>query len=155
MFQLSRFSTAARLSALALTAALASGASIAGPNDPSGRVAEDAAVGSLAFNGGAILCTAAINSDASVAGGTPYVDHANLLSTGSYEVIFKSNACKNITAKLGYARIVQVDTLTTGSISGVSCTTADRSGNPDGVWVNCTDGTGMQVNTSFFLFVLR
>jgi hypothetical protein len=147
-------SAALRLSALAVVTALAGGAAIAGPNDPDGRVPADAPAGSLANNQGALLCTAAINSDASIAGGTQYVASATSLGTGYYEVIFKG-ACKNITAARGWARMVQVDTLTTGSISGVSCTSADRAGNVDGVWVSCTDGAGAQVNTSFFLFVLR
>jgi hypothetical protein len=145
---------ALRLSALALVTALAGGAAVAGPNDPGGRIPADAPAGSLSNNQGALLCTAAINSDASLAGGTQYVASASLVATGSYEVIFKG-ACKNITAARGYARIVQVDTLTTGSISGITCSSADRAGNRDGVWVNCTDGAGVQTNTSFFLFVLR
>jgi hypothetical protein len=102
------------------------------------------------------MCTAAINSDGTVAGGfgvnqTP--TGTIKLGTGIYQVVF-TVPCTNITAARGWARIVQVDTLTAGSIGNVQCTTADRAGNANGVFVNCTNSTG-PVDTSFFLFVLR
>lgn len=108
----------------------------------------------LAFNSGQVLCTAAVNSDGSKASGL-HVSATSQLGTSQYEVIFSSSACSKITAANGYARWVQVDTLTAGSITGVSCTTADRSGQPNGVFVNCTNNAGTTVNTSFFLFVAR
>ena len=107
-----------------------------------GPVTQDAAPGSLQQNLSASLCTAAINSDGTIAGGVNTLISATFLGGGSYEVIFKGACSKNITAAAGWARFVQVDTLTTGSIGDIKCTTADRAGNPAGVWVNCTNGAG-------------
>jgi hypothetical protein len=133
--------------------ALASAALAAPPNG--GMTTMDAAPGSLATNQGAILCVAAVNSDATIAGGTGFVASSASLGVGNYEVIFKGACQNNVTAARGWARFVQVDTLTSGSISGITCSTADRAGNPAGVFVRCTDGAGTPLNTSFFLFVLR
>ncbi|HSV71326.1 MAG TPA: hypothetical protein VLI72_14560 [Methylibium sp.] len=115
----------------------------------------DAAPGSLAPNQGALMCVAAVNSDATLAGGAPYVATVTTLGTGNYEVVFKGACGGNISAARGWARWVQVDTLTAGSITNVACTTADRAGNPAGVFVRCFDGSGTAANTSFFLFVAR
>lgn len=46
-------------------------------------------------------------------------------------------------------------TLTPGSISSITCTTADRFGRPNGIWVNCADAAGASARTSSFLFVAR
>lgn len=146
-----RFTLAVAAAGVALfTSAAAIGQGLNGPDVN----ASDAPVGSLATNQGALLCVAAVNSTGTIAGGGSFVASSALLGTGNYEVIFKG-ACRNITAARGWARWVQVDTLTDGSIDNVTCTTANRAGNQDGVWVRCTDGAGTGVNTSFFLFVAR
>lgn len=143
-------------SALAGALLLAAGSAALADGNGGDRTAMDVPVGSLPNNQGALMCVAAINSTGTVAGGSgPYVASAANLGTGSYEVLFKGPCGSNITASKGWARWVQVDTLTTGSISGVSCTTADRAGSANGVWVYCTDGAGAPVNTSFFMFVAR
>lgn len=139
--------------AMLLSMGLAAGAASAQGLNGAAVAPADAAA-PLSFNSGQVLCTAAVNSDGSKASGL-HVTSTTLLGTGQYEVIFGSSACSKITALNGYARWVQVDTLTTGSITGVSCTTADRSGQPNGVFVNCTNNAGTTVNTSFFLFVAR
>lgn len=103
---------------------------------------------------GVVFGTAAINSDATVAScffcSKPNTMH---LATGVYQVGFTVNG--NITANNGFSRWVQVDTLSTGSISGVSCTTADRAGLTSAVFVLCENGAGAPTDTSFFLFVAR
>jgi hypothetical protein len=53
--------------ALSLAAGLVPGLALAQQNGPSGPVPANAVVGSLAVNGGRILCTAAINSDGTIA----------------------------------------------------------------------------------------
>ncbi|MGR8933684.1 MAG: hypothetical protein ACU837_04750 [Gammaproteobacteria bacterium] len=117
------------------------------------------APGSLRANHGQVLCTAAINDDATVAGGLHVIiDPAQTKQAegvGTYQVAFSGPCRGAITAKNGWARWVQVDTLQTGSIHGVFCTTADRSGVKNAVWVECVNNAGDRVNTSFFLFVAR
>jgi hypothetical protein len=101
---------------------------------------------------GVVFQTAAINSDGSIASCFGCVgSHTMHLSTGDYQVGFSQG---NITATHGWSRMVQVDTLTTGAISGVSCTTADRAGDVTAIFVQCTSG-GSNVDTSFFLFLAR
>ena len=85
---------------------------------------------------GVVFATAAINSNGTVAncftcnrGNTVH------LGTGLYQVGFN----QTVTANGGWSRWLQVDTLTTGSISNVSCTTADRAVLPSGVFVECSD----------------
>lgn len=135
---------------LAVSAALFSAITMAG----SSNGVRPAAVTGLLANHGQVLCTAAINSDASIAGGLD-VASAAAEGTGSYQVLFGGACAGTITAANGFARFVQVDTLTTGSITDVSCTTADRSGAVNGVFVECVNSAGTPVNTSFFLFVTR
>jgi hypothetical protein len=101
---------------------------------------------------GVVFDTAAINPDGTVAacfgcnkGNTVH------LGTGVYQVGFNTN----VQANNGWSRWVQVDTLSTGSIAGVSCTTADRAGLPSGVFVLCLNTAGVDTDTSFFLFVAR
>jgi len=85
---------------------------------------------------------AAINSNGVIASCFRCVS-ATHLALGEYQVIFDEN-------------VQAIDTLGTGSISNVSCTTADRAGNVDGVFVLCTLGSsGALTDTSFFLFVAR
>jgi hypothetical protein len=101
---------------------------------------------------GVVFKTAAINSDATVANcfrcNRPNTKH---LGTGLYQVGFD----ENVTANNGWSRWLQVDTLSTGSIFGISCTTADRAGLPSGVFVECVNTAGAVADTSFFLFVAR
>ena len=103
---------------------------------------------------GVVYYTAAINADGSVAA-CFLCNKTNTihLQTGEYQVAFNQG---NVTANSGYSRWVQVDTLTTGSVINVSCTTADRSGVTSAVWVECfNNATAAPTDTSFFLFVAR
>jgi hypothetical protein len=102
---------------------------------------------------GVVFNTAAINSDGTIAG-CFNCNRLNTvhLSTGAYQVGFNSG---NITAANGWSRFVQVDTLSTGAILNVSCTTADRVSLTSAVFVACFNGSGALVDTSFFLFVAR
>jgi hypothetical protein len=95
--------------------------------------------------------TAAINSNGTIASCFRCVSAINFFG-GAYQVIFD----ENVQATNGWSRWLQVDTLTTGSISNISCTTADRAGNVNGVFVLCSNNsTGVSTPTSFFLFVAR
>jgi len=142
------------LKCLVGTAGLVLSMGAMGQNEGSGVAPSDLPVGGAQDNRGHFLCTAAINSNGTRAGGNTVFSSSNL-GLGTYQVIFRA-PCQNITARNGWARVVQVDTLTTGSIGGgVSCTTADRAGFPNGVFILCTNAAGVQVNTSFFLFVAR
>jgi hypothetical protein len=101
---------------------------------------------------GVVFKTAAINADASVANCFRCNKTNTLhLGTGLYQVGFD----ENVQATNGWSRWVQVDTLSTGSINNVSCSTADRAGLTTGVWVECYNGSGTNVDTSFFIFVAR
>jgi hypothetical protein len=102
---------------------------------------------------GVVFETAAINSDGSIAACFRCSSGTTVhLGTGIYQVGF----IDNVTAARGWSRWVQVDTLSQGSISNVSCTTADRAGVASAVWVACFDNsTGNGADTSFFLFVAR
>jgi len=113
----------------------------------------DAPVGSLKYNIADVLCTAAINSNGSTAGGET-VSSSIRITTGQYQVTFKK-PCQNITAKNGWARIVHPDTHSTGSLPSVNCITADRVGNTNAIFVACYNATGAFADTSFGLFVLR
>ncbi|MDB5970578.1 MAG: hypothetical protein JWQ90_3028 [Hydrocarboniphaga sp.] len=138
----------------AVTAIFSSMGASAGPNDSAGPVPADVAAGSLTGTSGLSLCTAAINSDGTLAGKFRAKSSA-LVAPGSYEVLF-GDICGNITAVNGWSRWVQVDTLTTSQVSGgITCTTADRAGAKNGVFIYCTDAAGAAINTSFFLFVAR
>ena len=99
---------------------------------------------------GVVFKTASINSDGTRAQSFRAVASIHL-GVGTYQVTFD----ENVQALNGFSRWVQVDTLTTGSISGVSCTTADRAGNVRAVFILCTNAAGANVDTSFFLFVAR
>lgn len=117
----------------------------------------DAAVGSLKANFGNAVCTAAINSTGTVAGGASVNLNAaqtQRISAGTYEVDFK-NPCQDVRAASGFARYVQVDTLTFGSAPPITCTTADRAADISSIWVQCWDQTGALADTSFFLTVTR
>lgn len=135
----------------AVASLLAAATASAGPNE--GVVAADLPVGGASSNSGQVLCTAAVNSDGTIAGNNK-VSSVTHLGVGQYEVIFKS-PCTSITAAKGWSRWVQPDTLTTGAVTpGFACTTADRAGNANGVFVYC-GLNGVATDTSFFLFVAR
>ncbi len=134
------------------TAGLVMSMGAMGQNDAS-YGAENLPVGSAQDNRSHFLCSAAINSDGSRAGGGT-VASSTRITTGQYQVVFRA-PCTNITARNGWMRVVQVDTLTTGSIAGVSCTTADRAGQVNGVFVYCHNHAGVATDTSFFLLLAR
>ena len=101
---------------------------------------------------GVVFRTAAINSDGTIASCfTCFGPNTIHLATGQYQVGFAGN----VQATNGWSRWVQVDTLTTGAIFDVTCTTADRAGLASGVFVLCTNTSGTPTDTSFFLFVAR
>jgi hypothetical protein len=124
--------------------------------DNGGPVINSVPPGSLPANHGQVLCTGAINADGTIAGGQHILaaPSTTRLSTGVYQVGF-TGPCNNVMAQSGFARWVQVDTLTTGTSPQVVCTTANRAGSPRAVWVQCTDLAGVYTNVSFFLFVAR
>lgn len=99
---------------------------------------------------GVVFRTAAINANGTVASCFGCTGSVHI-STGQYQVTFNSNS----QATNGWSRWVQVDTLTTGFINNITCTTADRAGNVSAVYVLCENGSGTVVDTSFFLFVAR
>jgi hypothetical protein len=117
----------------------------------------DVPAGSLNANSARGLCTAAINSDGTVAGGQ-FVNknpaETRRISPGTYEVDFR-NPCNNITAARGWARYVQPDTLQIGFLPPRICTTADRAGDASSVYIECYDTNGVLTDTSFFLTITR
>jgi hypothetical protein len=110
------------------------------------------------INRGVVFKTAAINTDGTVASCFRCVKANTIrLSTGTYQVAFD----ELVQANQGWSRWVQADTLTTGS-ENAWCNTADRSGSPDAIYVNCqheggagSGGNSVPVDTSFFIFVAR
>ena len=146
---------ATSLVSFAIAALMLSFNAVAGPNDgPSTRSTTPA---SLLPNQGGVWCTAAVNADgtnAQITGGSAVLSTTKLAGfTGAYEVQFKP-PCNSITAVRGFARFVQVDTLEINEAAGY-CTTADRVGKVNGVFVQCYDSTGAKADQSFFLFVTR
>ena len=132
---------------------LGSGSALADLNSE-GVSPYDAFPESLRENRGNIMCTGAINSDGTIAS-KGLVLRSTWLGTGAHEVVFRV-PCRDITAANGWSRIVRPDTLTIGSTLGPrTCTTADRAGNVNAVFVACYDETGAFADTSFFIFVLR
>ena len=98
-------------------------------------------------------CTADINFDGTVLSckhcNTAGVVH---VGTGQYSVEFKA-PCTNLLAVNGWSRWVQPDPLDNTSTDAY-CTTADRSGNSNAIWVQCQNAGG-PVDTAFFLFVAK
>lgn len=141
----------AMLGAIVSVSALSQG--LSGYNE---EISPADAPGSTGKTQGQVLCVAAVNSTGTKAGPGLGVKSVTHVATGQYQVTFGGAGCgNNLTAKNGHARFVQVDTLTTGSIaSGVRCTTADRSGVPAAVFVDCANAAG-PLDTSFFLFIMR
>ena len=107
---------------------------------------------------GVVFKTAAINTDGSVAGCFRCDrTHTLHLNTGQYQVAFD----ELVTANQGWSRWVQVDTLSTGS-ENAWCTTADRVGDTNAIYVQCQHeggagsmGNSVLADTSFFIFVAR
>jgi hypothetical protein len=144
------------LLALSLCAGLAPGAALAA--DVNGAVAPNLGVGTAALNAGRILCTAAINSNGTIA--TTLEDsfinpgRTSRLALGQYHVGFKG-PCGNVQSINGWFRIVEPDTLTGGATGPRYCTVADRGGNVAGIFVECFNNTGGFADTSFTLSVSR
>ena len=117
-----------------------------------GAVPEDVTL--EAATRGMVRATAAINSNGTVAScfGCNR-SSTGRVGTGEYQVIFNE---PNVQAANGWSRWLQVDTLGKNFWINRSCTTADRTGHVNGVWVSCFDNqTGAPADTSFFLFVAR
>jgi hypothetical protein len=114
----------------------------------------------LAPNQGHILCTAAINSNGTIATklsvANSYIDPTNTikLGIGTYVVAF-APPCSNIQIANGWFRLVQRDTLTTGTLPAGSCIVADRGDVPSALFIQCYDQRGNLSNTSFTVSVSR
>lgn len=137
--------------ALSLAALIAFAVSTTPAHAQNGNSAASAsaAISLSAPTRGVVFKSAAINSDGTKAQGFRVTGTIHL-GTGTYQVTFD----ENVQALNGWSRWVQVDTLSTGAIAGVSCTTADRAGNVKAVFIECNNSAGL-VDTSFFLFVAR
>lgn len=143
------------LAALAVSGLLIAFAANAASDN--GVATQNATAGSLQPTHGSSLCTAAINSTGTIASGMHVLPaQTRRVGVGAYQVTFAAGSpCAPATAASGHSRWVQIDTLTIGSHAAGSCTTADRAGIPNGVWVQCYSATGIAKDTSFFLFVAR
>jgi hypothetical protein len=147
--------------ALSLAAGLASGLALAA-NGPSGPVPANAPVGSIEGNHGHFICTAAINSNGSIASESDddFIDPKTTLkapdgvTVGTYQVGFKG-PCGNVQIQNGWFRVVQPDTLTFGTLPARSCTVADRFNVHNALWIQCFDHHGNLVDTSFTVSVSR
>ena len=136
----------------ATLAALTPGLALAASNGGPAAGAPDAT--GLLPNQAQGLCTAAINSDGSIAGGFHVNPTKTLhLGTGQYQVSF-TFPCNPPLAKNGWMRFVQVDTLRAGSLPSTTCETADRLGEPSALYINC-ESNGAPVDTSFMLMVTK
>jgi hypothetical protein len=138
---------------LAVALCVGTGAAFAGDNDNGTAAAIPLTTTPKATNG-SVKCTASVNSDGSVLA----CKHCNPADTshllpGEYQVGFKK-PCQNILAVNGWSRWVQADTLSTGN-EKVFCTTADRAGDANAIYVQCEDADGTLTDASFFLFVAR
>jgi hypothetical protein len=121
-------------------------------------------VGSLTPNQAHLLCSAAINSNGTVAthlfGGTgaPFdsIDAPRTfrILPGRYQVGFKA-PCPNVQIANGWFRLVQPDTLTGGVLGARYCTVADRDGVPSALFIECFNAAGVDTNTSFTVSVSR
>lgn len=144
-----------RKSVVATVSAMVLMGSLAAHGSDNGGYAKDVAEGSLKSNHGMTLCTAAINSDGTVAGG----QHVNKNDTartsiGQYEVAF-FKPCNDVRASQGFMRIMQVDALDDTFVVPAVCSTADRNGNKAAVYIFCSDLDGNPIDVSFFLHVSR
>lgn len=118
---------------LAFPIALVSFNAAAEGENTDGGIVSQVAPGSLTANQGSAVCTAAVNADGTLANKSAgsFAKSSSKVVVGTYNVTFKA-PCNNITAARGYARFVQVDTLSTGTTDGF-CATADLSGQPNGI----------------------
>jgi hypothetical protein len=143
---------------LILAAGLLPGAALAQDTNNGGLKPADTAVGSLAPNQGHFLCTAAINSNGSIAtrlvGSFINPGTTFRLSLGTYHVGF-NGPCSNVQIANGWFRVIQPDTLTIFTLPARSCTVADRSGVPSALFIQCFSNTGALVDTSFTVSVSR
>jgi hypothetical protein len=146
-----------KLSAVLLSAILVSaGAALAAGN---GGPKRSIAPNTAKANHGHFLCTAAINDNGTIATNGPATSYINAaktfqIGTGIYQVAFIS-PCNNVQLVNGWFRVVQPDTLTTGTLAtGSTCHVADRAGEPSAIWVQCGVGTTL-TDMSFTLSVSR
>ena len=144
-----RKSVVATVSAMLLLGGMAANAK------NSGGYVKDVAEGSLKANHGMTLCTAAINSDGTVAGGQ-HVNKNNTARTsiGQYEVSF-FKPCNDVRASEGFMRFVQIDALDDTFVVPAACITADRNGDKSAIYIFCSDFDGNPIDVSFFLQVSR
>jgi hypothetical protein len=139
------------------SALLSAGVAFADSNGGAGR--RDLPVHTARANNGQVLCTAAINTDGTIATQAPAASYINpaktiKLSTGQYQVGFIV-PCNNIVLANGWFRVVQPDTLESGALApGSSCTVADRSGEPSAPFIRCAVGT-TETDMSFTVQVSR
>jgi hypothetical protein len=155
-----RFASTVLVSSLLLGTAigLVPGAAFAQSQDKPSSAAvspADAPVGSLAPNQAHFLCTAAINSTGTIAGGN-FVDPARTfkLGTGRYQVGFLA-PCPNVQIANGWFRVIQPDTLNNSVMPDRSCYVADRFGVASALFIECFDHNGSDANTSFTVSVSR
>lgn len=149
------------LGAMALILATSAGAQNL-TNEPPGGARPEAVVPavagpSLAANHGHFVCSAAITATGAVFSGA-YVLSATHLSTGTYQVLFDTaspSPCPNVTIATGWFRVCQPDTLGAGTLPARSCTVADRSGSPNGIFVQTFTSSGALVDTPFTLQLSR
>jgi hypothetical protein len=101
------------------------------------------------------VCTAAITAIGGVFSGE-YVNAAETsrITTGTYQIGFNA-PCPNVQIANGWFRIVQPDTLGTGTLPARSCIVADRFGVPSAIWVQCFNNAGVLTDTPFTLHVSR
>jgi hypothetical protein len=137
---------------LAVGLGLATGAAFAGDDNTDTAAAIPLTTTPKATNG-SVKCTASINSDGSVLA-CKHCDATDTtrLNTGEYKVGFKK-PCQNLLAVNGWSRWAQADTLSTSNTTAY-CTTADRTGDSNAIYVQCQDAGGVK-DSSFFLFVAR
>lgn len=124
-------------------------------NPPAGVAALQAAAATASSNHGHFVCTAAITTGGGIFSGE-YVDAAQTsrLGVGTYQVAFH-DPCPNVQIANGWFRIVQPDTLMTGTLPSRTCTVADRAGVPSAIWVQCFNAAGGLTDTSFTVHVSR
>jgi hypothetical protein len=118
-----------------------------GPNSSPGQIHTNVTLSQVTR--GIVFSDAAINANATIAACFSCTGVVHV-GTGEYEVDF----IHNVQANNGWSRWVQVDTLQTGTFSGVVCDTADRAGNVNGIYVQCQQGSTL-TDVSFFLFIAR
>ncbi len=122
---------------------------------------KNAPTGSLNPNRGEIKCTAAVNSNGSVATRIQFPSRSHVdpfgtvrLGTGLYQVAFL-HPCSDVRSVLGWFRWVQPDDLNSGAVGARYCTVADRLGDTAAVFVECFNGAGFLADTSFTITLSR